>query len=74
MINLALLGLPAILYALGIDFLRFLTPVNAVSVADGLWTLATTGSFKQLIPCAILLLIGLAALALNARRSNHPTH
>lgn len=72
-LSLTLLGLPGLLYALGIDFLRFLSPVDAVCVSEGVWTLAATGSFKHLIPCAILLLIGLAALALNARRSTHPT-
>ena len=73
-LSLVLLGLPGLLYALGIDFLKFLSPVDAVSAADGFWTLAATGSFKHLIPCATLLLIGLAALSLNARRSTHPTH
>ena len=74
MINLALLGLPAILYALGIDFLRFLTPVNAISAAEGLWALAGTGRFSGLLPCAVFLVAGLAALTMNVWRSTKPTH
>ncbi len=74
MINLALLGLPAILYALGIDFLRFLTPVNAVSAAEGLWALAGTGRFSSLLPCAVFLVVGIAALTLNVWKSTKPTH
>lgn len=65
-LNIALLGLPAILYALGIDLLGFLTPVNALSAAEGIWTLAATGSFTGLIPCAVFSVIGIAALTLNA--------
>ena len=77
-VNIVLLGLPAILFALGIDFLRYVSPVIAVSSAEELWSLASTGSYTGLIPCVILLAIGLAALVLNWRKwvgtKDHAVH
>ena len=67
-VNITALGLPAILFALGIDILRYVSPIQAVSAAEGLWTLATTGSLAGLIPFAVWLIVGGAALALYYRR------
>ena len=67
-VNIVLLGLPAILFALGIDLLRYVSPVIAVSGAEDLWSLASTGSYAGLVPCLVWGLIGLAALALSWRK------
>ncbi len=67
-LNLVILGLPAILYALGIEFLGYLSPVEAVSAAEGFWTLATSGQYKGLIPLAVWAVVGIAALILNCRK------
>ena len=66
-LNLVALGLPAVLFALGIGILQYVSPVIAVSSAEGIWTLGSTGSYVRLIPSAIWLVIGLAALVLNCR-------
>lgn len=67
-VNIALLGLPAILLALGINVLRYISPVIAISATEGLWSLGSTGSYFGLLPCFIWTVIGLTALVLNWRK------
>lgn len=63
-----LLGLPALLFSLGIDILRFISPVVAVSSAEGLWSLSSSGGYWGLLPFAIWLIIGITAILMNYRR------
>ena len=67
-VNITALGLPAVLFALGIDLLGYVSPIQAVSAAEGLWALGTTGDWSGLVPFAVWLIAGGAALALNCRR------
>ena len=75
-VNITALGLPAILFALGIDILRFVSPLQAVSAAEELWTLGTTGDWSGFVLFAVWLIVGGAALVVyyrrwsGARRSN----
>lgn len=62
MLCIVLLGLPALLFSLGIDILRFISPVLAVSAAERMWTLPAVGSFMGLLPFAIWIIIGMAAI------------
>ena len=67
-VNVTALGLPAILFALGLDLLGYVSPIRAVSAATELWTLGTEGSLAGLIPFAIWLIVGGVALALYYQR------
>lgn len=68
MLCIVLLGLPALLFSLGIDILRFISPVVAVSSTEGLWSLSSSGGYWGLLPFAIWLIIGIAAILMNYRR------
>lgn len=68
LLNIAVLGLPAILYALGISFLGYLSPVMAVTSAEAFWNLATLGSVQGFVPVVLWGIVGIAAIVLNARR------
>ena len=67
-VNITALGLPAVLFALGIDLLGYVSPIQAVSAAEGLWALGTGGSLAGLIPFAVWLIVGGATLVLYYRR------
>ena len=67
-VNITALGLPAVLFALGIDLLRYVSPIQAVSAAEGLLTLGRTGDWSGLVPFAVWLIVGGAALVLYYRR------
>lgn len=65
---IVLLGLPALLFSLGIDILRFISPVVAISSAECMWSLSSSGGYWGLLPFAIWLIIGIAAALMNYRR------
>lgn len=66
--NFVLFGLPSLLYALGIDVLGFVTPVNAVTSAEAIWNLSATGKFSALFPTALWLALGISACVLTYRQ------
>ena len=68
LLNFAVLGVPALLYALGFGIFGFVTPAAAISAAtDGFWSLGESGSFSGFIPCAVWLVLGCAAAVLLLR-------
>ncbi len=71
MICLLLFGVPALLFALGIDVMRFISPVLAVSSAEGMWALgAGLGGVDtaMTLTWAVWLAVGIAAVILLCRR------
>ena len=67
-VNITALGLPAVLFSLGLDLLGYVSPIRAVSAAEGLWTLGTAGEWSGLVPFAVWFAAGGAALVLYCRR------
>lgn len=61
-VSFAILGAPALLYALGVKSMRFLSPVRAVSGAEIAWGLGAAGGIKPLLPLIVWLAVGIAAL------------
>lgn len=67
-LNIAVLGLPALLFSLGIDILRFITPSIPVSSSEIVWTLGSTGNWSCTIPLAVWIMIGTASIVMNYQR------
>ena len=67
LISAGILGVPALLTVLGVDVLKWVSPLVPVSSAELLWGLGT-GSLIYALPWALWLACGLAALWLCRRR------
>ena len=67
LISAAVLGVPALLTVLGIDILKWVSPLVPVSSAELMWGLGS-GSLFYSLPCIIWLSCGIAALCLCHRR------
>ncbi len=69
MLNLLFFGIPALLFALGIDVMRLITPVLAVSSAEGMWSLCSSQlDVSSVITWVVWLAAGVAAAVICFRR------
>lgn len=66
-VTFAVLGAPALLYALGADAMGYVSPVKAVSAAEIAWGLGATGGWSPLLPLLIWLSVGVAAFIADLR-------
>lgn len=66
-VTFAILGAPALLYALGVDAMGYISPAKAVSAAEIVWGLAATGGVTPLFPLLIWLAVGIAAVIADLR-------
>ena len=67
MISAGILGVPALLTELGIDALKWVSPLVPVSSAELLWGLGS-GILAYALPWALWLVCGVVALWLGRRR------
>lgn len=67
MVSAGILGIPALLTVLGIDILKWVSPLVPVSSAELLWCLGS-GNFLYLLPWLVWLLAGLVSLWLCHRK------
>ncbi len=66
-VTFAILGAPALLYALGVEAMGYITPVKAVSAAEIVWGLGAAGGVKPLLPLLFWAAVGVAALIADFR-------
>lgn len=65
--SFAILGAPALLYALGVDAMGYISPMKALSAAEIAWGMGAAGGVKPMLPLLIWLAVGMTVLIANLR-------